>query len=307
MLPTTRLLTLLSLIFCTVVQGAQSSSSILLSADQLTIYTANFDAGSLTLSQLDTSGKVTGLKEINLGEDIRRLALTPDGSRLAATDYLADRIYLLDGQNLKPVKTISTDRRPFALIYDARNKLFWATLFEANKLIAFDREGTVRQEIETADTPRGLAITDDGRLLVSHGMTGELSIYDNSQPELRLIKRIALAEKQLPDQFASQGDPRLLDDIAISPDGNEAWLPHLLWNFDHPFQFQSTIFPAVSVIDLTPGQEAEKPNYVKSCSGRSILSITVTVPGSSAIPPMPSSRPMAKNFMSRWPVVKTLW
>ncbi len=39
---------------------------------------------------------------------------------------------------------------------------------------------------------------------------------------------------------------RVLDDIALSPDESEAWLPHLLWNFDHPFQFQSTIFPAIS-------------------------------------------------------------
>lgn len=49
----------------------------------------------------------------------------------------------------------------------------------------------------------------------------------------------------------------MLDDIAISPDEKEAWLPHVLWNFDHEFQFQSTIFPSVSLLSLENGDEHE--------------------------------------------------
>ena len=49
----------------------------------------------------------------------------------------------------------------------------------------------------------------------------------------------------------------MLDRIAVSPDGKQAWLPHELWNFDHPFQFQSTVFPAISVLSLAPGDEHE--------------------------------------------------
>ncbi|GGK63513.1 cytochrome D1 domain-containing protein [Amphritea balenae] len=258
-----RIFTLLSFVLCTTSFAAQSSSSILASADQQYIYTANFDAGSISRSSGTSEQGDKAFKEISLGQDIRRIALSSDGKRLAATDYLGDRIYLLNAANLELIKTIDTGRRPFALIYDTKHQLFWATLFEANKLIAFDNEGTIRNEVDTADTPRGLALTDDGRLLVSHAMTGQISIYDTTSLALTLIKRIDLAEKQYTDEFVSQGLPRLLDDIAISPDGKEAWLPHLLWNFDHPFQFQSTVFPAVSLIDLTPGQEAEKTELRK--------------------------------------------
>jgi nitrate reductase cytochrome c-type subunit len=72
-----------------------------------------------------------------------------------------------------------------------------------------------------------------------------------------------LHSTQNKDEFVSQGNPRLLDDIEISPNGKEAWLPHVLWNFDHPFQFQSTIFPTVSIISLKKGYEKELENKRK--------------------------------------------
>lgn len=65
------------------------------------------------------------------------------------------------------------------------------------------------------------------------------------------MRTISLPVTQDPNEFVSQGHPRLLDDIAVSPDETEAWLPHVLWNFDHLLQLQSTIFPSASVLDLT--------------------------------------------------------
>ncbi len=241
-------------------QAQQSSSSLLLGPDQRWLFSANFDAGTLT--RLDVSS-AEAQQEVSLGGDIRRLAITDDSKIIAASDYLRHRIYLLDAVSLKVIRQMDTGRRPFGIVFDARRQWFWASLFEDHQLIAFDRQGNVQQRVTTADTPRGLALTDDGRLLVTHAMTGQLSIYDSRSTPLKLLQRISLAVEQQADEFASQGLPRLLDDIAISPDGREAWLPHLLWNFDHPFQFQSTVFPAVSIIDLTPGQEKEQVSLRK--------------------------------------------
>lgn len=248
-------------VFFNVSHAAQSSRSVVTSDDQQTLYTANFDAGSLSKINLDNAYQRTS---VILGKDIRRLALSADNRLLAATDYLSNKVFLLDADTLEIKHQVHTGNRPFAVVYDNNREIFWVSLFENNRLIGITRRGKIKHNIEVADTPRGLAMTDDNRLLITHAMTGEISIYalgqnsdaGNEQPEL--IKRIRLQETQKTDQFKSQGLPRLLDDIAISPDGKEAWLPHVLWNFDHPFQFQSTIFPAISVLDIQPGQEGEK-------------------------------------------------
>ncbi len=159
-------------------------------------------------------------------------------------------------------KAIPTGHRPYGVIFDAKRQWFWVTLFESAHLQAYDTAGNLQLEAETAETPRGLALTNDDRLLLTHAMTGQLAIYDLAKlgnsakgSSLPKPKLITLAETHSDTPSDSQGLPRLLDGIALSPDGSEAWLPHVLWSFSHPFQFQSTVFPAVSIIDLDEEKE----------------------------------------------------
>lgn len=218
---------------------------------------ANQGAGSVTLLERE-SGK--HLKEARFGGDLRQLARA-EGGNLLVTDYSGDRLLLLD-EDLDLEKAIPTGHKPYGVIYDPKRRWFWVTLFEAGRLQAYDTNGKLQLDMATAETPRGLALTDDDRLLLTHAMTGQLAIYDIAKlgsgitgatlPKPRLI---TLAETQSATPSDSQGLPRLLDGIALSPDGSEAWLPHVLWSFDHPFQFQSTVFPAVSIIDLEEEKE----------------------------------------------------
>ncbi|MGL5200591.1 MAG: YncE family protein, partial [Aeromonas veronii] len=221
------------------------------------LVTANLSAGSVTLLERD-SGK--RLKEVQLGGDLRQLDRADDGT-LLVTDYSDDRLLLLD-DDLDLEKAIPTGHRPYGVIFDAKRQWFWVTLFESAHLQAYDTAGNLQLDAETAETPRGLALTDDDRLLLTHAMTGQLAIYDLAKlghgakgAQLPKPKLITLAETHSDTPSDSQGLPRLLDGIALSPDGSEAWLPHVLWSFSHPFQFQSTVFPAVSIIDLDEEKE----------------------------------------------------
>ena len=143
------------------------------------------------------------------------------------------------------------------VVHDDVTGLFWVALFEGGRLLAIDHAGNTRHSLKVPETPRGLALLSDGRLLVSHAMIGAVSVVDARAKAPAVLRTIALAHEEEPVETVSQGLPRLLDQIAVSPDETEAWLPHVLWNFDHPFQFQSTVFPAVSVLALKAGEEHE--------------------------------------------------
>ncbi|MCB8838181.1 hypothetical protein [Aurantimonas sp. VKM B-3413] len=234
--------------------AAVESGSLVLSNDASGLWSANFDAGSV--SKVDRqSGERLG--EAIVGGDIRNLALNADESLVAATDETGGALDLIDPASFTLEHKVSLGGRPHGVVFDRRNDLFWVTATEAGKLYGVAEDGTIRVDMKVAETPRGLALLSDGRLLVTHAFLGTVSIYDTTSLPLRLEKTITLAETQDPNESVSQGLPRVLDTIAVSPDEKQAWLPHELWNFDHPFQFQSTVFPAISVISLKPGGEEE--------------------------------------------------
>lgn len=243
-----------------VARGAVSSSSLIDSPDHQYLYSADFDTGNITrISLKDPKQRIVR----KVGDDIRRLALDPQHHLLAATDYRQEDLILVNAKTLSVNARVHLPKRPFGVVYDARNQLFWVTLFQSGELVGIDEDGKVRYRQHTADTPRGMALLSDGRLLITHSMTGQVSIYNTTKMPPSREKLITLATTQDPDQTVSQGLPRRLDDIAVSPDEKVAWLPHVLWNFDHPFQFQSTVFPAISVLSLQAGKEREIPSWRK--------------------------------------------
>lgn len=237
------------------VLGSEKSSSMLFSQEKTLIISANFDAGSVSILDRKTGALVN---ESTIGRDIRRIALTNDGKLLLATDYLNDQVVLLDAKTLQTKQVTAVSSRPFGVVFDALNQQFYVTSFERDKLLVINRQGEITQTLETASTPRGLALTDDGRLLVTHSLSGQVSIYDVTKKQPKLTKTIQLVDSEADSVKTNpQGKPRLLDNIVISPDGTQAWLPHVLWSFGHDFQFQSTVFPTISLLDLTVGDEHE--------------------------------------------------
>jgi YVTN family beta-propeller protein len=85
---------------------------------------------------------------------------------------------------------------------------------------------------------------------------------------------------------ASQGTPRFLDDIALSPDGSRAIVPHVLHNVNHDVNhdfggaiagaFANRVYPAVSVID------AAQESYAQGGDASARLEHELTAPGEPA-------------------------
>ncbi|MGH7151584.1 MAG: hypothetical protein ACREIU_12840, partial [Planctomycetota bacterium] len=122
-------------------------------------------------------------------------------------------------------------------------------------------------------TPSGLAISADStRIYVSHFKSPFISVLSASlDPSGNLlgvsfVKGIDLDKYVASDVFGnpinvsvlkSQGSPRFLEDLTISPDGTRLWVSHVLHNFNHDVNdvaidpaFANRIYPAVSVVDL---------------------------------------------------------
>ena len=111
-------------------------------------------------------------------------------------------------------------------------------------------------------------------------MTYRLAIYDLARlgsgtkgATLPKPKLITLAETHSDTPSDSQGLPRLLDGITLSPMAAKPGSPRAV-EFRPPFQFQSTVFPAVSIIDLD--EEKERVDERKQLFCRSTCPASAT-------------------------------
>ncbi len=82
---------------------------------------------------------------------------------------------------------------------------------------------------------------------------------------LSVVANVSLADSPAnTDPKKSQGRPYGFEGLAWTPDGSELWLPHMLYSGSHPIQFQSTVFPAVSVVDVAELREVTNQGAAKN-------------------------------------------
>lgn len=234
------------------------SRSIAITNDGSEIITANIDVPTISLIDVKTR-KVTA--EIPVGKEPRNVALSPDNRFAYVTAMYDDRVDVVDLQEQKAVGSIAVPFQPFAAVTSPDGKWLYVTAYRGSVVHVIDTEKrALTKRIQVEDQPRGLALSADGKTMyVSHYLNGHISLIDTGT--LAVKKVIQLAETPEPashDQKVSQGLPGMVENMTFSPDGKQLWLPHLLTNVDTPIQFESTVFPAISVVDTLEQQERTK-------------------------------------------------
>jgi len=192
-----------------------------------------------------------------IGTEPFGIALAPNGKYLLVTNYRSDSLSVIDPATDTVVASFQYDTN---LDFPPVGKTY-ADLDTNNDFLA-DFEG-----------PRAIAIkSTSDRAYVTHERSGfvsviSLSLNGSGVPTgMSLVKGINL-NKYAFDNFnnptpvtvaLSQGTSKFLDDIAITPDGTKAWVPHVLHNVNHdvnmgfqPGDFANRVYPAVSIVDLT--------------------------------------------------------
>ena len=122
--------------------------------------------------------------------------------------------------------------------------------------------------------PRGFAISaDSARIFVTHHKSPYISVVDVALDDAGFPTAASVRAKINTSEYpfdaffnptpvqvlASQGAPRFLEDISLSPDGSRALIPHLLHNVNHDVNFDfgpvfagdfaNRVYPALTMID----------------------------------------------------------
>jgi len=221
------------------------------------VWTANGDVGTATYADVDHQKVV---REVPIGTDVTSVALSPDDAWLAAVDRAGAAVVLVDATTGAVRRSIALGTHPRAAVWDARDpRWLYVSLEDAGEIAVVDRTlGVVNHAVPVGRLPAGLAVSKSrNELAVTHRIDGTVTVVpldgvyapaDQGVPPVDVPLALEPAQS---DDTQPNGAPFAFDALAWAADGNVVWAPHELLANHHPFQFQRTLFPAVSVVDLS--------------------------------------------------------
>ncbi|MCB9916258.1 MAG: YncE family protein [Planctomycetes bacterium] len=235
-----------------------------LSANSVTGFPANAARG--TVSVIDTGTLAVSSTLTGVGVEPYGLAMAPNGKFFAVTAFRSGTVKLF---------RTSTQAQMASLQYDNNLSMLpvGVTVADADA----NHDG-----IADLGEPRGFVIrSDSARMYVTHNRSPYVSVLDialdgtGSPTGITLAGKIDLNEYPY-DPFynptkvqvlQSQGLPRFLEDIALSPDGTRALVPHVLHNINHDVthsfgpalagDFANRVYPALTEIDTAADSYAQ--------------------------------------------------
>jgi len=210
-----------------------------------------------SVSVVDVAGKTVSTTLTDVGTEAYGVAFAPNGKYFAVSGFRSGTIKLYNANNDSLLQTLQYPRS-----------------------MNFITSGTVADVDQNTDMipdlaePRAFVIKDDSsKLYVTHLTSGYVSVVDVSLNGSGLPTGASLNKRIDLNTYAphpifnpvnvqtveSQGTPRFLDDIALSPDGTRALVPHVLHNINHDVNhdfggaiagdFANRVYPAVTVLD----------------------------------------------------------
>jgi YVTN family beta-propeller protein len=194
----------------------------------------------------------------NVGVEPVALTVSPNGQFLVVCGTRSATLKFYDANTLAPLFT-------FGYMHDLSKIPAPFTIADVDA----NRDG-----VADLGDPRGFVLrSDNSRLYVTHHKSPYVSVVDLTLNAGGLPTAATLTSKISTDDYAfdpvlnpvkvqilkSQGKPRFLESIALSPDGTRAVIPHVLHNVNHDVghnfgpaldgAFANRVYPALTVID----------------------------------------------------------
>ncbi len=187
------------------------------------------------------------------------VALAPHQSRAYVTARNAGELIALDVTAMRVVARAPVCTEPTAVLVGPSEATVFVACAPDRELAVVDpRSLRVVRRVALPDEPDALALTDDGGLVVTHPRTGAVTRLDAAT--LAITARGAVPERPWAGHpLRANGVPRALHDAAQRPGTAELWVPHTLLSVttaQPALNFESTVFPALSVLDATSPERA---------------------------------------------------
>ncbi len=228
------------------------------------VWVANPDSGSISVLDAASLEKTA---EIPVGQTPWSVAMAVDGRRVFVLDRAAGTLVVIDGLAKRVQASLPVGPEPASLALTPSGSRAYISLTTSDQVAVFDTASLEQiAAIPVAARPFAVAISDDGdnedldeRVYVTHQQAfpragGEEGRDDSRQGRVTIIDPAANAVSGqitlLPDEH---GFPSLLMGITIL--GSRAWLPYERAAPDLPRGLTTTLFAAVSTLDLEKARE----------------------------------------------------
>lgn len=225
----------------------------------LTPFNGDEIRGFVSVIDVPSRTVVQSLPASEVGVEPYGLAVAPNNRYFAVTAFRSGTLHLFHLTSLQRIAGIqflhNLSRIPTPL-----------TIAEADSNQDF---------IADEGDPRGFVISADStRIFVTHHKSPYISVVDVTLDDAGFPTSVSVKTKINTDVYpfdtffnpipvqvlVSQGVPRFLEDISLSPDGSRALIPHLLHNVNHdvnfdfgsslPGDFANRVYPALTMIDV---------------------------------------------------------
>ena len=226
-------------------------------ANEITGFPAGSQPG--TVSVINTSTMAVQTTLAGAGVEPYGVAMAPNGKYFVVGAHRSSTLHFYDAATLVEVARLD---------YPADLSKITAPLTMAD--VDANRDG-----IPDLGSPRGFTIwSDSSKLVVTHHKSPYLSVVNVALNAQGIPTGATVASKISTDDYdldpvfnptpvriiKSQGEPRFLEDVDVSPDGTRALVPHVLANVNHDVNFAfggalegdhaNRIYPALTMVDL---------------------------------------------------------
>jgi YVTN family beta-propeller protein len=228
----------------TSVAWAGPSNSLMdISADGSLMACGNRDAGTVAILDLKSNTKV---REIPVGLHPEGVTFVGPTHNIAVAVYGEDVIKIASADSGELIRTVSVFDEPYGLVSTKDGARLFATLDYPGQILEIDPEqGTILHEHPAGQFLRGLALSTDEKILyATEYYTG-------------IVKSVDRSSGKVIEEFAGSEQDNLARQITVHPTRPKAYVPHIRSRITVA-QGEGSIFPYVSMIDLTPVESTRR-------------------------------------------------